>query len=307
MVALAVMVLRKTDPGRAPAVPHPGGLASSRRWRSSAASACIFYLPLIAKLVLPCWGAVGLLIYFGSTAAAAAMSAAGSSRSVADPEPAAGAGRAAASQQRSGKRPEVRLGARAIMLDHFGGADRAEPEQFSRLLSRAPAEQEAGREQIARAGSVDQLADRLGRHLGALAAARSPARRPRCASRPTSPPCRQTPQPRYRGAALRPAPGSPPRLANRMSIWPSSISSVKPSRWRSMQNVSDKSEGDFAPGLRATSIALTIADARRLGIPQIALEIEDRRVANLRFVERLRRQDTARRPGRCSSSDARRA
>ena len=40
MVAISVMVLRRTDPGRA-AVPHPALSRSSLRWRSSAASRCM--------------------------------------------------------------------------------------------------------------------------------------------------------------------------------------------------------------------------------------------------------------------------
>lgn len=64
MVALAVLVLRKKDPGRrrpfrTPAVAVIAPLAIA---------GCIglyLFLPTIAKLVLIVWGAVGLLVYFG--------------------------------------------------------------------------------------------------------------------------------------------------------------------------------------------------------------------------------------------------
>ena len=64
MVALAVLVLRKKDPGRrrpfrTPAVTIIAPLAIV---------GCVglyLFLPLIAKLVLIVWGAVGLLVYFG--------------------------------------------------------------------------------------------------------------------------------------------------------------------------------------------------------------------------------------------------
>jgi APA family basic amino acid/polyamine antiporter len=64
MVAIAVMVLRKTDPHRrrpfrTPAVYVVGTLAII---------GCVvlyFSLPLTAILVLPVWGAIGLLVYFG--------------------------------------------------------------------------------------------------------------------------------------------------------------------------------------------------------------------------------------------------
>jgi APA family basic amino acid/polyamine antiporter len=63
MVALAVMILRHKDPGR------------HRPFRTPfvwivaplAAAGCLglyLNLPLIAKLVLPIWGSIGLLIYF---------------------------------------------------------------------------------------------------------------------------------------------------------------------------------------------------------------------------------------------------
>jgi APA family basic amino acid/polyamine antiporter len=63
MVAVAVMVLRKKDPGRkrpfrTPAVFVVGPL--------SVLGCVVLYakLPLIAILVLPCWGALGLIVYF---------------------------------------------------------------------------------------------------------------------------------------------------------------------------------------------------------------------------------------------------
>jgi APA family basic amino acid/polyamine antiporter len=62
MVAISVMVLRKTDPGRT--------ARSARRCvdhRAAAIVGCIglyLSLPLTAILVLPGWGAIGLLVYF---------------------------------------------------------------------------------------------------------------------------------------------------------------------------------------------------------------------------------------------------
>ncbi len=56
------------------------------------------------------------------------------------------------------------------MLDDFGGGDRA---KLERSLEPEPARlagEEAGGEQVARAGRVDQPLDRLGRHVGPLAA-----------------------------------------------------------------------------------------------------------------------------------------
>ncbi len=63
MVALAVMILRRTDPGRHRPFRTP------LVWVVAplAAAGCLglyLNLPLIAKLVLPIWGAVGLAIYF---------------------------------------------------------------------------------------------------------------------------------------------------------------------------------------------------------------------------------------------------
>jgi basic amino acid/polyamine antiporter, APA family len=64
MVALAVMVLRKKDPGRRRPFRTPGVYIIA----PLAIVGCIglyLFLPLIAKLVLIVWGAVGLVIYFG--------------------------------------------------------------------------------------------------------------------------------------------------------------------------------------------------------------------------------------------------
>jgi basic amino acid/polyamine antiporter, APA family len=63
MVALAVMILRRTDPGRHRPFRTP------LVWVVAplAAAGCLglyLNLPLIAKLVLPIWGAIGLAIYF---------------------------------------------------------------------------------------------------------------------------------------------------------------------------------------------------------------------------------------------------
>jgi len=64
MVALAVLVLRRTDPGRRRPFRTPAvGIIAP-----IAIFGCIglyLFLPLIAKMVLIVWGAIGLLIYFG--------------------------------------------------------------------------------------------------------------------------------------------------------------------------------------------------------------------------------------------------
>jgi APA family basic amino acid/polyamine antiporter len=64
MVALAVLVLRKKDPGRrrpfrTPAVAIIAPLAII------GCVALYLFLPTLAKLVLIIWGAIGLLVYFG--------------------------------------------------------------------------------------------------------------------------------------------------------------------------------------------------------------------------------------------------
>ncbi|TPG19961.1 amino acid permease [Sphingomonas koreensis] len=63
MVAVSVLVLRQKDPGRhrpfrTPAVKIVAPLAIA------GCVALYWYLPLLAKLVLPGWGAIGLLVYF---------------------------------------------------------------------------------------------------------------------------------------------------------------------------------------------------------------------------------------------------
>jgi APA family basic amino acid/polyamine antiporter len=64
MVAISVLVLRKADPNRhrpfrTPAVMVVAPLAII------GCAYLYFSLPLLAILVLPVWGAIGLLIYFG--------------------------------------------------------------------------------------------------------------------------------------------------------------------------------------------------------------------------------------------------
>ena len=64
MVAISVMVLRRTDPNRPRPFKTPGVYIVA----PLAIIGCIglyLSLPLTAKLVLPIWGAIGLLIYFG--------------------------------------------------------------------------------------------------------------------------------------------------------------------------------------------------------------------------------------------------
>ena len=63
MVALAVLVLRKKDPGRKRPFRTPAvGIIAPL-----AIIGCVglyLFLPMIAKLVLIIWGAVGLVVYF---------------------------------------------------------------------------------------------------------------------------------------------------------------------------------------------------------------------------------------------------
>lgn len=64
MVALAVLVLRKKDPGRKRPFRTPAVMVVA----PLAIVGCIglyLFLPLVAKLVLIVWGAVGLVVYFG--------------------------------------------------------------------------------------------------------------------------------------------------------------------------------------------------------------------------------------------------
>ena len=63
MVAISVMVLRRTDPGRRRPFRVPGVYIIA----PLAIAGCLglyLSLPLMAILVLPIWGAVGLTIYF---------------------------------------------------------------------------------------------------------------------------------------------------------------------------------------------------------------------------------------------------
>ena len=64
MVAVSVLVLRRTDPGRK----RPFRTPAVWMIAPLAIVGCIalyVMLPLIAIAVLPVWGAVGLLVYFG--------------------------------------------------------------------------------------------------------------------------------------------------------------------------------------------------------------------------------------------------
>jgi APA family basic amino acid/polyamine antiporter len=64
MVAISVLVLRRTDPSR----PRPFRTPAVYIVSPLAIIGCVILylkLPLIAILVLPVWGAVGLLVYFG--------------------------------------------------------------------------------------------------------------------------------------------------------------------------------------------------------------------------------------------------
>ncbi len=99
---------------------------------------------------------------------------------------------------------------------------RPEPRQVLRARPPRMAGEEAGREQVARAGGIDQPLDRLRRHLDALPTAGWQWRRP--------PPRRDDQQRHLRGASQAPPPrnrsqpGTGPAasssLANRMSISP---------------------------------------------------------------------------------------
>ena len=56
-------MLRQTDPGRTASLPHARRVGD----RALAMIGCLvlyFSLPLTAILVLPVWGAIGLLVYF---------------------------------------------------------------------------------------------------------------------------------------------------------------------------------------------------------------------------------------------------
>ena len=64
MVAISVLVLRRTDPGRNRPFRVPA-LAIIAPLAIAGCVALYLFLPLIAQLVLVVWGAIGLLIYFG--------------------------------------------------------------------------------------------------------------------------------------------------------------------------------------------------------------------------------------------------
>ena len=68
------------------------------------------------------------------------------------------------------QRLQVRLGPRAIVRDHFGGADRAEAQAVLQAAAIDVAVQEPGGEQVARASGIDHLSNRLGWHFGIFAA-----------------------------------------------------------------------------------------------------------------------------------------
>ena len=53
---------------------------------------------------------------------------------------------------------------RAEMLDHLGGRERAEPRAVAMVLAARKPGHEPGGEQVARAGRIDELVDRRGRH-----------------------------------------------------------------------------------------------------------------------------------------------
>ena len=232
MVAVAVMVLRRNDPSRrrpfrTPAVCIIAPLAIL------GCIALYVILPPIAMLVLPVWGAVGLLIYFGYSRSRSHVG-----RGITEvPELAAeapgtalrrcrahrpGQSRRARLGQRAapGQRPEVRLGPRAIMLDHFGGGDRAELERLLEAHARAlsPA---GSRPRTGRPRRSCRPARRSARPE------RRPARSPRIASAPCSPrvTTRVSTLPRTAATALSRC-GTPASawisasLANRMSIRP---------------------------------------------------------------------------------------
>ena len=80
------------------------------------------------------------------------------------------AGERSLTQLPSDQRLEVRFGAGAVMGDHLGRRDRADPQRVFEAALLGAAGKEAGGEEIAGAGGVDDPGHRLGRDLGALAA-----------------------------------------------------------------------------------------------------------------------------------------
>ena len=131
------------------AAPHPPGYSArlsraalSGRCRRSASSRCFALIFTVETRVLIFFGwyivgAIVLYFVYGMHNCELAKGRPGARRRRAGLFPrrrAQGRERQAEhpalGQQVSGERPEVRLGARAIMLDHFGGADRAEPQRL---------------------------------------------------------------------------------------------------------------------------------------------------------------------------------
>ena len=91
-------------------------------------------------------------------------------------------------------------------------------------------------------------------------------------------------------------------LANKMSIAPLIEQVLRSSRCRSTTEAVGQSEGDPGAGRARAAIALSHRQPRRLGIPQIALEVEDFRIARPRPVDRVGRRAFGPRRDRCSWS-----
>ena len=157
----------------------------------------------------------------------------------------------------AGQRLKVRLRARAVMRDDFGGGDRAQPQRLlEALAARLPA---GSRPRTGRRRRSYRPAPRPARREPRRARRRGSASAP-CSLRVTT---RVSTLPARAATASRVAtPASAwisASLANKMSIRPPSISWLKPSRWRSTQKLSDKVKATLRPASRAISIARTIA------------------------------------------------
>ena len=238
-------------------------------------------------LVLPVWSAIGFLIYFGYSRRHShlgqgrievheteihdiAPASPGSTTSIRTPSAARAPahrkeGEASASpffvSRAATRRARCKscFGPRAIMLDDFGGGDRAERQR--RLERRARALRRRGSpRRTSRPRRWCRPAARSARRGHGPAHRRARRSRPaRRGSRPRSAPAPRSPS---TAASKSPAPVSAKAsasLANRMSIAPSSIKRLRSARWRSTTKLSDKVKATLVPAARARSIALRIA------------------------------------------------
>ena len=174
------------------------------------------------------------------------------------------------------------------MLDDLGGRDGPEAERLFQAVSACMAEQEAGGEQVASPGGVDQFFDALGRNVGPLVTTGS--KRAFFAAR-NDQYFDLVPHRGDRGLEMRHAGQRLDlRLIGEKDVDPAGVEQLVETVSMAVDAEGvRKREGDFASGLTRDLDCPHHRVARRLWVPQIAFEIEDGAVADLRLVERIRR------------------